>query len=192
MYRPKITFADSPPYGVYIRYKFGIPVLGVGDQQENQAMIFSATVYSRNEFLGKIKAVQLINRWWSRWPGVTGGTGGSFYLDADPYPDSESDIFLFYNPPHNSSTVTDAPYISMQECAWMSASDQFKTYFMFQPNGEGNIWITLGRADWNWYGNAELVGQNWMDVDSWSLTSGNVGGPFFYETSEFPIWEYNL
>jgi len=196
MYQPQIEFSRYGPYEVHLGHYFGLPAICLGDDNEKGAMGFRAVVTSRVEFQGRVKATQLVNRWWSRLVlgqiTQTGGTGGSFWLDADPYPDTLVDVIQMpgsTHPPAAASTLSDRPCLTIQNSSLASINDQFKTYYMFRPYGDDNIWVTLGRVEWNWFGNALLTGIDSWSIDSWTLTSSGVTGPDFAKTTEFPYWE---
>jgi hypothetical protein len=51
---------------------------------------------------------------------------------------------------------------------FISTTDTFKQYFMYNPKTSGSIWVTLGIADWNWHGAVHLDvtapnGWSWSD-----------------------------
>ena len=195
IYKPTVTFSDSGSYTVALGHLGLYPAIRLGDDSGAGAMAFQGVVESPIE--GEAKAVQIFNRSCSHYVlglGVStaGGTEGEFWLDADPYDTvvpvqraNATDI----HPPSGVVLVTDRPGIPLAGSAAASINDSFKTYIMFRPSGLGNVWVSLGRVDWNWFGNADLTGPNSFDVSSWSLTSSGVTGPHFSSTQEPPVWE---
>ena len=69
------------------------------------------------------------------------------------------------------------------------ASDHFKTYCRFRPSGDGNIYVTLGRVDWDWNATVDYTGLNPLSLSSWTITSSAIHGPTFVPTNEFPQWD---
>ena len=160
----------------------------VGYQSGRGAMQFWADVDSK--FPGEAIATQLIDRWWSAIVNnppktVTGGTGGNFDLDkSEIYFDSHVVLSLGSNGFYGGrSVVFDQPALGLLAAQSASINDIFKTYFRFRPSGDYNIYVTLGRVDWNWFGNAVETG-----AYTWELTSGGVTGPTFAPSQEFPFW----
>jgi hypothetical protein len=201
VFTPDIQFTSPSNAAVHLAHisSLGVsyPAIQLGDDNENGAMAFTAVITTKNEFEGQAEATQLVNRWWSRiWLGqvtASGGTGGNFDLDADPYPLSLVDLIHIpgdSHPPSSPSFVGDRPGIAtvtaLNTSSATSINDQFKTYYRFRPNGNDNIWVTLGKVNWNWFGNATLIpGGNEYDINYWTLTSSGVTGPTFNKSNEF-------
>jgi hypothetical protein len=69
-------------------------------------------------------------------------------------------------------------------------ADQFKDYFVFNPDTAGSIYVSLGVSYWSWYGSAvyapitsfNSTGWNWVGVPQfWSSQSIQV-------STEQPVW----
>jgi hypothetical protein len=133
---------------------------------------FDAHVQS--QFPGQANWTQLVNRNCQEAFYLQAGTFGNYWLDTS----------LFYNDPSlsvgpgldNPVPLDDAPEVPID--VHVSNIDGFKTYLMFQPAGDGNIWVTLGRTDWGWYG----------DAYPGLLQDGGITAPQFNDTDEFPVW----
>jgi hypothetical protein len=196
MYQPSIDFHQNGQAAVYIDY-IGIAVAlrvgkNIGSGQLTDLMSFAADVHSDLQFPGEVITTQLINRDASIDGIPFASTDGSFWLDGnETYPNSHDNV-IRQQPTapecYGQSLFSDGPGISVQLASWASIHDQFRAYFRFRPSGGDSIWITLGRVDWNWFGNAEYTGLNPLDPNSWTLTSSGVGGPNFTPTDERPQW----
>jgi hypothetical protein len=72
----------------------------------------------------------------------------------------------------------------------VEASDHYKVFARFMPNGADSIWVTLERVDWDWNTEAfNLMGWLYSDVpSSWTILDPNLAAPMAVEDSDFPIW----
>jgi len=72
------------------------------------------------------------------------------------------------------------------DCIGISAKDGFKNYRMYRPTGDGNIWVTLSRMEWEWAGSASLnaTTKKWQ-MDSSTPPPHNPSG---VDTTELPEW----
>jgi hypothetical protein len=156
---------------------------------------FNLAVESNVRFPGEIKATQIMNWWWSAIinnPPVStgGGSGGAWVLDADPYPNTDDVMVLTVldsngNQAYEGSfTFNDQPGIGLLAAQWLSINESFKTYCRFRPAGANSIYVTLGRANWNWFANVDETG-----ASTWTITSSGFTGPTFTLTDEFPQWD---
>jgi hypothetical protein len=188
MFRPKVDFTSEPPFIVALTTN---GYLSLGNNDTN-AMKFHSTITS-TDFSGNANWVQLIERTVTGdYPGdwLHSNTFGDYYLDNDPFYNTEGgDIGTppEHTPvgPNTNGIVRffDTPGI---QCHWhyspytTTITDHFKTYLVFKPTGDG-IWVTLGRVDWGWYGQAfGYINGTWGLLDS-SITS-----PTNTDTDEFP------
>jgi len=94
--------------------------------------------------------------------------------------------------PWNTETgphaMQDAPFISLVTFYWQveSKQDDFATYVMFRPPGEGSKWVPLKFVTWWWKGLVENAG---FPADAnWSLVSGDQGASSAKVTSSHPQW----
>jgi hypothetical protein len=164
-------------------------VLTSGDVQ------FNAIVTSL-DFPGEANWTQLICR------ETTGdGMGLPLMLQFNTYGDHRLDNALFYNTGNTviasgkNTTVTfgddtgigagtgDRPEVGIYATSFESVADDFKTYLVFKPAGDG-IFVTLGRVDWGWSGYAafDTIGLKW------NLITGANGLPAMSNPDEFPTW----
>ena len=185
MYKPTAAFSvnGSTPAAVDVDGS----TLMVGLSNGKGAMRFGVNVTS--VFPGQIEVTQLINSWWSAILNnppisVGGGTSGDCYLDnSETYPNTLVSLYLAGTSYVGNSALFDQPGIGLYSFQSASRNDSFKTYFRFCPVGSGSIFVTLGRANWNWYGNATET-----SAYTWTLTSGGITGPAYSPTTEFPYW----
>ena len=150
-----------------------VTILGIGDDNQQDAMEFSAMITSNHKFPGQAIVTQLINRQeylYALFGNIPHGTGGSSYLDKSEIYSTDSQASLTNLPsvpnwnPHGQVVFFDAPgiglsyasltpYLVASLTAWASCEDHFNTYFRFKPYGDSdNIYVTLGRVDWDWHG----------------------------------------
>jgi len=196
MYQPSIDFHQLGQAAVYIDY-IGVAIAlrigkNIGSGQLTDTMGFAADIYSDVKFPGEVITTQLINRNASIDGISFDSTDGALWLDGnETYPNSHDNV-IRQQPTaqtcYGQSVYSDGPGISIQIASWASINDTFKTYFRFRPGGSDSIWVTLGRADWNWFGNVEYTGLNPLDPNSWTLTSSGIVGPNFSPTDEPPQW----
>ena len=68
--------------------------------------------------------------------------------------------------------------------------EAFRVYFMYRPEGEDSIWITLARMDWSYRG--EAIYDNQQKPIPWRLqNTANVANPQGQLTHELPVWVKN-
>ena len=144
---------------------------------------------------GEAIATQLINSWWEALLHNSlsigpFGTSGDLWLDKNQQM-GYSALPLIGMAYSGDPTVFDQPATQLLVPPYypyysLSRSDSFKDYFRFRPIGDGNIYVTLGIATWNWYGNAYEDSY----LTHWTLTSGTVAEPSVSESQEFPFWKY--
>ena len=76
--------------------------------------------------------------------------------------------------------------------SWVAGNDSFNTYFRFKPDGDSdNIYVTLGLANWDWYGNVDYTGGLPYDpwtLSNWTISGAGVDGPTFNRVNNFPVW----
>jgi hypothetical protein len=164
--------------------------------------VFGATVNSLS-FSGKANWVQLINR---QLAGdglealflLQNNTFGNYSLDNDPFYNTQ-DGDVGTAPVHTTvilGTSTnvrfgfngdgDAPGIGILATSFVSITDAFKTYLVFNPDPDNsaNIWVTLGKVTWGWDGYAAFD----IPTGKWLLTTGSTNAPAYSDTDEFPTW----
>ena len=195
VYKPSISFttndnSSSPTVDIDDSPDTGPTSMMVGHPGGVGSMEFHAHITSTVP--GEALATQLINSWWEavlhNSLGVGPfGTGGGYWLDKN---EEMGDSVISTNGIANP-TVYDQPATQLLVPPYypyysLSRNDSFKDYFRFRPSGDGNIYVTLGMATWNWYGNAYEDSY----LTHWTLTSGSVAGPSVTESQEFPFWEY--
>jgi hypothetical protein len=171
--------------------------LQLGDNVPKGLMEYGLNVNSKAPFSGGANMVQLINA--SRSVANTGfGGGGSsstsdgqFWLDnRNPLFSSDfplnagtgtpySNYILFFDQPGYGLNYILGGY-PVNLC---SISDSFKDYIVFKPDGDGSIYVTLGRVFWSW--SASTSKANGV----WSSPTYQVNGPSAPDSSdEFPVW----
>jgi hypothetical protein len=204
MHQPKVRWEPADyNQGVVYGYKDGFGVLSVGigmfyssNEAEREAgrcawgassdILKSANAITYPTF----SMIQLIKRaskaeTWTDW-----------HLDnAVPYNAQSPYNYPIGTPPGSSYkaaiTDSDAPnnYIAPGvgiPFASTYMTDQFEQYFVFRPSTTGSIWVTLGKAQWNWHGAIESDSspQGWRWIDS----------PVFYHSqtitpsTQIPEW----
>lgn len=156
--------------------------LSLGNASGQGAMDWEFYLLRAKDFRGDAFHTQLINRSAQvRHFGWTEEktTNGEFWLDnQDPYNNQSTGVIAS----QAKITYFDSPSF---ECiySFVDATDAFKAYIRFIPNGAESIPITLGLVTWGWSGRA--------DEDSggiWTLTNSNVVPPTLVESDEFPVW----
>jgi hypothetical protein len=67
-----------------------------------------------------------------------------------------------------------------------SATDEFKLYLMYRPDGKDSIWVTLSVIRWNWSGSATNTAGNWsVDPGAHPPPKDPVGS----DSTELPKWD---
>jgi len=186
-----------------------ITYLGIGDDYQNDAMRFSAMITSSHKFQGQAIITQLINRQeylYALFGNIPLGTGGTNDLDTSEiysqasltnnpqYPSfiPRDQLDFFDSPGIGLSYASLTPYLVASWTAWASCNDHFNTYFRFKPAGDAdNIYVTLGRVDWDWHGSAAYIGGFPSDpypLSNWQVTGTGTGAPAFHQLNDFPIW----
>jgi hypothetical protein len=129
----------------------------------------------QSAYPGVANWTQLVNRDCQQAFYIETGTWGNYWLDTHP----------FYSNQINSEVgpgldervpLEDAPEVLID--VHVSNIDKFKTYLMFKPDGDGSIYVPLGRTDWGWHG----------DAFPGLLQDGGITAPQFAPTDEFPVW----
>jgi hypothetical protein len=197
VYKPTFTFAtNSSPATVNVgdSAECGANSLMVGTNSGAGAMMFNLTVQS--QFPGEVDDCQLVNSWWSAtfnaapFLNTGGGTDGAFWLDGEMNTDDQTLAQGSQGTSYSGVCIFDDQPCTSLSPLYLSASrnDSCKTYFSFRPSGAGSIFVTLGRVNWGWFGNALDVYNfpSW----TWTRTSGGITPPTFTATQEFPVWQY--
>jgi hypothetical protein len=206
VFTPAIQFYPEQGTNAVVEVRHGTGIdsaatlLGIGDDYQGFAMRFSATIGSIQQYPGNAIITQLINRQESA-DGISLGTGGASDLDNDEIysQDSVSNNPIWPNwNPTKEVTFFDQPGIGLSTpvgygfiiCA--SCDDHFNTYFRFKPDGDAdNIYVTLGRVDWDWHGIANYIGWSPLNpypLTNWQVSGAGICGPTFYQVNDFPIW----
>jgi hypothetical protein len=184
---PTLTFANGQKGSLIVRGQFNVyrpsanaDVASPGSVSldgnfylEDNLVEFNGHVQS--DYPGDANWTQLINRDCQQAFYIETGTWGHFWLDTS----------LFYNtlptpvgPGINRPVpLEDSPEVVID--VHVSNIDPFKTYLRFLPTGSDSIWVTLGREDWGWHGDA-YVG---LMTDNHGITA-----PQYTPTDEFPEW----
>jgi len=164
IYRPTATIEVTHPGNVDLDGNFYL---------EDAPVDFYGHVQSA--YHGAANWTQLVNRDCQQAFYIETGTWGNYWLDTS----------LFYSNQTNKTVgpglknpvpLEDAPEVLID--VHVSNIDKFKTYLMFRPDGDGSIYVPLGRTDWGWHG----------DAFPGLLQDGGITAPQFNETDEFPVW----
>jgi hypothetical protein len=153
--------------------------------------------------------VQLINRQmscdgWQTLFYLQNNTFGEYWLDNGPFYNTQgaetstspvntsvtagisTNVTFGTDLYNNSQGAGDRPGIGILSTSFVSMTDSFKTYLVFNPNpnNTNNIWVTLGQVAWGWHGYAAF------DVTSlrWQLITGSTNAPSYTDTDAFPMW----
>jgi hypothetical protein len=181
IYKPSISsLVGSTNVQVVLDTSSGV-YLKLGDLNGVKAMSWDLYVDLSLDFPGTLSYLQLINRdaSWSLGYDFT----GDYWLDnKDPYP--------AYGPYYVGQFESfdmgfgDDPGVKVTSAnSHLSVKDSFETYVRFQPDGIGNIPITIGRVDWRWQGAAA------KNNGAWALTSSGITGPDLDKGDDsFPEW----
>jgi hypothetical protein len=92
-----------------------------------------------------------------------------------------------------SFTLNDGPFLGLtSNYASVTASENFQTYFMYQPQTAGAICVTLGLINWSWGGTATASNGSWS-VSATSFTPSPAGATVMYTNSnKLPQWATNV
>jgi hypothetical protein len=162
---------------------------------------FDAVVTS--DFPGQANWVQLINRQLSG-DGFEAlfllqhNTYGGYWLDNDPFYNTQNGdpgTPPVHAPvtagkrsivPFGTAGKGDAPSIGILSTSFISMTDSFKTYLVFNPdpNDANNIWVTLGQVTWGWSGYAAFD----IPTIKWVLITGTTNAPGYTDSDAFPSW----
>ena len=128
----------------------------------------------QSAYHGAANWTQLVNRDCQQAFYIETGTGGNYWLDTHQFYSNQtnSEVGPGLN---NRVPLEDAPEVLID--VHVSNIDKFKTYLMFKPDGD-SIWVTLGRTDWGWNG----------DAFPGLLQDGGITAPQYTPTDEFPVW----
>ena len=94
-----------------------------------------------------------------------------------PIPASNGETFPF--------TVVDTPLLqAAPPDTHITADDKFQMYLMYQPPGQGSIFVTIGELNWSWKASATKAGGSWS-LDPNPVNPGNPDGA---ANSTLPTW----
>jgi hypothetical protein len=172
-------------------------VFGVGQTDTTGALRMNASIYTSPRFPGQAMATQLIKRQASIDPTVPFlNTDGEFWLDNEEV--YWNSLIVMTNDPNNPHDLLggivsfyDQPGIPISVATNAWGNDEFKTYFRFKPDGDAdNIYVTLGRANWSWHGEAQLSGPPFIPwtLSNWTILNDGTSGPAFVRVNTFPFW----
>jgi hypothetical protein len=184
IHRPKIKrFADMPPYGAVVTSLDGIPVLRLGDKSNPLRREMSFSMYVCASYPGTAIITQLIKGYrWNDYAAST--TKGQWWLDAsESYSDPDEGGSPYINPPTCAYlNFADAPHYF---CAGSHThvSDKFKAYVRYKPDGEDNIYVTVGRIDWGWSADTYRIQGVWSDP-TYTVTEPSLDNI----TTDPPLW----
>lgn len=73
---------------------------------------------------------------------------------------------LLYDLPVNFPSTkswcsSDSPFTTLDGYSYLSRTDEFQTYFMFNPETKNSIWVPLALMTWGWDGTTSLVKGKW-------------------------------
>ena len=88
-------------------------------------------------------------------------------------------LVTFFDQPSSQVSHNGLPYTAR-------IADSFKTYLVFRPAGD-SIWVSLGRVNWGWYGQAfgYINGPRGLQ---WGFLDRSITPMGYSPTSELPIW----
>ena len=81
---------------------------------------------------------------------------------------------------------------------FISRSDRFDVYLMYQPPGEGSVWTTVALLHWDWSGTATADVSGWgfwpLISRTWRLLPGSrfTPDPVGVDSSRLPEWTENF
>jgi len=173
-----------------------VPSLNFGYPDPDYGIQFNSSVSTT--YGGNVALLQLVNT--SRTITLTNGThgaevSGTYVLDdvgalfcqANPgnCVPQYSGIILPYpaNKP-GAFPLTDTPAVLLQGTTAGSANDQFQTYLMYQPPGNGSIWVTLETLSWSWNGAVSLSNGTWTLSPNNTYTANPNGS----NSTTLPLW----
>ena len=181
IYRPPITLVLNRPFQPFvITNTDGVPSIQLGDNNGGSEMNFDtylANMSSILKYKGNADVNQLIIRQSSYC------TTRFYLLDKD---------FLYFGGltimPSTCKLrgvpFTDGPSIPVGGY-YSYINDHFKDSLMFKPEGDANIYVTLGTTTWNWWASAYNL--NGM----WTLGGWEVYPPSQWDSSDaFPYYPY--
>ncbi len=190
IYRPSVTFTDSPPSWATNDIIDGTLSLSLGDAGGHGSMNYEVGVSST--YSGKTDFTQLINR--SAANGDTSdSTSGQYWMDNTRFYLSQSSVdaaFTVFTNQVRTLSFNDEPSFALAHSLiggnTTSVVDYFKDYIMFRPkNGieNKNIYVPLGKITWAWSASTTYSGGAWS-TPTYSITrpSSPDGG------YEFPLW----
>jgi len=193
VYRPSVTFADSPPSWATNDMVDGILslVLGTGDNGSGAgSMSYSINVSS--DYSGRTDFTQLINR--SAANGNTSdSTSGQYWMDNTRFYLSKtsdpSRVFPVNPNQPRPLSFNDGPSFALAHSLFNSTTsifDQFEDYIVFRPNNgnvANNIYVPLGKITWSWSAATTYSGGVWSTPTYSVPRPSNPDGGF-----EFPQW----
>jgi hypothetical protein len=194
MYRPAVTFTDSPPAWATNATISGTPSLSLGNGNGGD-MSFEVRVTSK--FAGRADITQLVNRVAANG-NTTGDTIGfeldntRFHVSATSNPNSTPQVYadvpkpLFFN---------DGPCFELAHTIFNNTTsiyDKFSDYVLFRPDAgtaSSNIYVTLGivtsstNISWAWSAATTYSGGSWP-APTYSITRPTGVTP----ANLFPFW----
>jgi hypothetical protein len=202
IYRPQISgFQSSPPFYAALVPNTNSPnELQLGDNSGNGAMRYNLHVNSTSPFSGVANIVQLVNASRSVANTYFGGgqqqtTSGQFDLDTGYLYNDDGSLINSLTSYNNLVSFSDQPGYGLNyifggypanQC---SINDSFKDYIVFKPDGDNNIYVTLGRVFWSWSASTTKTGDNLGYGGTWQSPTYQVAGPSAPDGSdEFPVW----
>jgi hypothetical protein len=173
IFRPSVQFLAGSPAAPMLADGF----LELGNVDNISNMTFAAQVTSKTNFPGLANWTQLNER------AVTlpfDSTYGEYWLDNDQFYNNGVGAFPASTTVNTNGVVffSDNPGINDVGVDYESVTDGFETYLIFKPNGNNNIWVTLGIVNWGWSA-TQLA---------WVITSSSVTNATYTNSDAFATW----
>lgn len=182
VYKPQVTFPFLPANIPNIIPRLTATWLELGDRNAipTGTAEFGALILSEPPFTGAVNWTQLIRR------SVTypySGTGGAYALDNSQfYNNANTSINVIGRSPNPRGVVSFFDNPGVADWSWypwsITIKDDFQTYLMFQPVGDGSIWVPLGFVTWGWGATESNA----------TLTSPSTIQPSYQSSDQFPTW----
>ena len=191
IYRPSVTFTDSPPSWATNDIVDGTLslVLGAGDGGNGQGSM-SYRIDVSSAYLGRVDYTQLIKR--SAANGNTSdNTSGQYWMDNTRFYMSQNNNggFPISTNSAYSLSFNDGPSFALAHSIFNSTTsifDQFEDYIIFRPkigNENNNIYVPIGKITWSWSAATTYSGGAWS-TPTYSITRPSTPDG----SNEFPQW----
>ncbi len=118
------------------------------------------------------------------------GSDGSVRSAAELFPREAGTEWIGFSYDRRQALIFSLQANSAQaHSSGLMTNQQFTTYLMYMPPGNGSIYVTLNTLNWNWAAVASLQGGTWTVPSAQATYSQNPTGA---NSTALPIWSNSI